>query len=174
MANKKEAVKDTETKKKTSSKTTTKKSTTKSTPKKTTTSKTTTKKNTTKKSVPKKDTTVKKEVVKKVEDKIIEEVEIKEEVVTKQEKIEKEVIDEIKSIKDIKLENAKYVVRKKDRTLLAIGVFISLLGIIALIISLIANRLIDREFISDTAVTLMICASIIIEGFGAFIIINES
>lgn len=193
MANKKEASKDTVTKKKNSSKTTTKKSTTaKSTTKNSATKKTITKKSTTK-SVPKKNT-VKTEVVEKNElEKVIEQAAKKNEIdeilgkglvnnaseeekkiETKQEKIEKEVIDEIKSIKVAKVENAKYVVKKKDKTLLAIGVLISLLGIVALILSLIANRLIDREFISDSAVTLMICASIIIEGFGAFIIINES
>lgn len=169
MANKKVANKDTETKKKNSKKsTTTKKNTsTKTVPKKTV-----------KKPIPKKDTTINKEVANKIEDKIEENVildnEVNEETITKQEKIEKEVIEEIKNIKDIKLENAKYVTRKKDKSLIAIGVLISLLGIIALILSLIANRLIDREFISDSAVTLMICASIIIEGFGAFIIVNES
>jgi hypothetical protein len=49
-----------------------------------------------------------------------------------------------------------------------------MLGIIALIISLIANRIIDREYISDISIALMVAGSILIEAFGAFIIINET
>mgnify|MGYP003306180506 CR=1 FL=1 len=44
----------------------------------------------------------------------------------------------------------------------------------ALIITLIANRIVDKEFISDNAISLMVVASILIECFGAFIIINEA
>ena len=51
---------------------------------------------------------------------------------------------------------------------------IYILGIIALFVSLIANRIVDREFLSDNAITFMMVCSIIIEGFGAFIIINEA
>ena len=54
------------------------------------------------------------------------------------------------------------------------GIIIVILGIVALIVALIANRIVDREFLSDSAITLMMVASIIIEGFGAFIIINET
>ena len=51
--------------------------------------------------------------------------------------------------KNFKVENAKFSSKKSDKKLLAVGVIISLLGIIALIITLIANRIVDREFISD-------------------------
>ena len=61
-----------------------------------------------------------------------------------------------------------------QKSLLPIGVIIAILGLIALIISLIANRIVDREYLSDTAITLMLVISIIIETFGAFIIISES
>lgn len=149
-----------------------------STPKNTTVKKKTTspKKTSTKKStktVPQKNIEKKVEAIKGLNK---EEVKVDEEknVITKQEKIEKEVIEEINSVKIAKIENAKYKTKKRDKTLLAVGVIISLLGIIALIISLIANRIIDREFINDSTITLMICCSIIIEGFGAFIIINET
>lgn len=93
---------------------------------------------------------------------------------TSQERVEKEIIKEIESVKVAKLENAKYKTVKKDKTLLNIGVILALLGIIALLISLTANRLVDSEFLSDNTITLMLAISIVIEGFGAFIIINES
>jgi len=84
-------------------------------------------------------------------------------------------INEIVENKNVaKLENAKYIKNKKNKQLLAIGVVISLLGIIALIITLIANRIVDKNFISDNAIILMVIASILIEIFGAFIIINEA
>ena len=92
--------------------------------------------------------------------------------ISKQEKDEKVIVEEINNI--TKLENAKYIKNIKKRSLLPIGVVIAMLGLIALIISLIANRIVDREFLSDNAITLMLITSIIIEGFGAFIIINES
>jgi len=95
-------------------------------------------------------------------------------VISKQEIVEKEIIEEIKNIKVAKLEDAKYSTKKRDKSLLVIGVFISLLGIIALILTLIANRIVDREFINDFAIALMVAASIIIEGFGSFIIISEA
>ena len=79
---------------------------------------------------------------------------------------------EIVSLNTAKIENAKF--KKKRKSLLPIGIIIVILGLAALIVSLIANRIIDREFISDTGIALMILISIIIEGFGAFIIVNES
>ena len=79
---------------------------------------------------------------------------------------------EIVSLNTAKIENAKF--KKKRKSLLPIGIIIVILGLAALIVSLIANRIIDREFISDNGIALMILISIIIEGFGAFIIVNES
>lgn len=84
-----------------------------------------------------------------------------------------DIIEQKKEETSIKLEEAKFSKRKNNKLLL-VGVFIVTLGIIALILSLIANRIVDREFLSDNSITLMMIASIIIEGFGAFIIINES
>ncbi len=92
--------------------------------------------------------------------------------ISEQEKDEKIIVEEINNI--TKLENAKYIKSKKKKNLLPIGVVIAILGLIALIISLIANRIVDREYLSDTAITLMLVISIIIETFGAFIIISES
>ena len=82
------------------------------------------------------------------------------------------IVEEINNI--TKLEDAKFVKDKKKKSLLPIGIIISILGLVALLISLVANRIIDREFLSDTSITIMLIISIIIEGFGAFIIINES
>lgn len=92
--------------------------------------------------------------------------------ISKQEVQEKEIIEEISNV-ETKKENNK-TIKKKNKKLLAIGIFVVLLGIVALFVSLVANRIVDREFMNDSAVTLMMVASIIIEGFGAFIIINES
>lgn len=196
MANKKQV--DTnkevlEKKKPTKKTTTTKKSTTSTTKKtnsntvkKTTSNKSNSKtinktigtKKTTTKSVPKKNTQ-KKTVTKDIRTKTtvdIKKNEEKEEVVVKDVELAKvnEKIELEDNNKDIlKLEDAKYP-KKKDKKLLAVGIFVILLGIIALFISLVANRIVDREFLSDNAITLMMVASIIIEGFGAFIIINES
>lgn len=193
MANKKnEEVKNT-TKKKT---TTTANKNNKTTAKKSTTTKSnTTKKNnikkgtatkksaTTKKSTPKKSNTNKKIVDKNVivEENVInleEKIEFPDNYVNKdnnniseQEKDEKIIVEEINNV--TKLENAKYIKNKKSN-LLPIGVVIAILGLIALIISLVANRIVDREYLSDTAITLMLIISIVIETFGAFIIINES
>lgn len=164
--NTKKTTTKTSTKKTTSNKTTTTKktSTSKTTPKKTTT-KNTISKNTTKKSTPKK---VEKELEKTI---IIEDIENKISDIVKNKNVEvnEEVIEN-----GAKLENAKYRHIKKNKHLLAIGVVISILGIIALIITLIANRIVDKEFISDNTIIIMIFASILIEIFGAFIIINES
>lgn len=92
--------------------------------------------------------------------------------ISDQEKNEKIIVEEINNI--TKLEDAKFVKEKKKRSLLPIGVIISILGLVALFISLVANRIVDREFLSDSSITIMLIISIIIEGFGAFIIINES
>ena len=88
-------------------------------------------------------------------------------------KIKEQVIEQINDKKIAKVEDAKFSKKKNDKKLLAVGVIISLLGIIALIITLVANRIVDKEFISDTSISLMAIASILIECFGAFIIINE-
>ena len=92
--------------------------------------------------------------------------------ISDQEKDEKIIVEEINNI--TKLEDAKFVKEKKKRSLLPIGVIISIRGLVALFISLVANRIVDREFLSDSSITIMLIISIIIEGFGAFIIINES
>ena len=92
--------------------------------------------------------------------------------ISDQEKDEKIIVEEINNI--TKLEDAKFVKEKKKRSLLPIGVIISILGLVALFISVVANRIVDREFLSDSSITIMLIISIIIEGFGAFIIINES
>lgn len=94
--------------------------------------------------------------------------------VSRQETIEKEIIKEIENVNVSRLEEAKFSNKNRNKGLLGIGVIVVILGIAALIISLIANRIVDREFLSDTSITLMMVGSIIIEGFGAFIIINES
>lgn len=86
-------------------------------------------------------------------------------------KIEKKIDDEINSTV---VEDAKFQKNTKRKSLLLVGIFMSLLGLIALIISLIANRIIDREFISDSTISIMIIISILIEIFGAYIIINEA
>lgn len=142
------------------------------------TKKNTTKKNTTKKvenkKVTKKDIIVEENII-NLEEKIEfpdNYVNIEDNNISKQEKNEKDIVEEINNI--TKLENAKYVKNKKKNSLLPIGVIIAILGLVALIISLIANRIVDREFLSDTAITLMLVTSIIIETFGAFIIISES
>ena len=91
-----------------------------------------------------------------------------------QENIETEInqIVENNKTKNIKLENTKFSKRKKK--LLPIGIIITILGLIALFVSLVANRIIDREFISDNGIVIMIIISVIIELVGAFIIVNES
>lgn len=92
--------------------------------------------------------------------------------ISEQEKDEKIIVEEINNI--TKLENAKYIKNNKKRSLLSIGVVIAILGLVALFISLVANRIVDREFLSDNTITLMLIVSIVIECFGAFIIIKES
>lgn len=92
--------------------------------------------------------------------------------ISEQEKDEKIIVEEINNI--TKLENAKYIKNNKKRSLLPIGVVIAILGLVALFISLVANRIVDREFLSDNTITLMLIISIVIECFGAFIIIKES
>ena len=183
MANKNEEIKKTSTKKTNTIKKSTKnktnnnsqksiqtksnkKNTTKASPKKTT-NKTVTKKNNT----PKK-TTIKKNEKELEKTIIIEDIENKINDIVENKVLEEK--DIITTEKVAKLENAKYTIRKKNKHLLAIGVLISLLGVIALIIALIANRIVDKEFISDNAIVMMVIASILIEIFGAFIIINES
>ena len=178
MASKNEEAKKTSTKKTSTTKksTTTKTSTKKSataksnTSKKTSTTKTTPKKTT--KSV-RKTTTTKKSTPKKVE-KELEKTVLIEDIENKINEIVENKKEEVKEENVAKIENAKYTIRKRNKHLLAIGVVISLLGIIALIITLIANRMVDKEFISDSAIAMMVIASILIEIFGAFIIINES
>ena len=132
-----------------------------------------TKKTETKK-VPKKDTIVEENIINLEEKAEFPDnyVDIGNNSISEQEKDEKIIVEEINNI--TKLENAKYVKSKKKNSLLPIGVIIAILGLIALIISLIANRIVDREYLSDTAITLMLVISIIIETFGAFIIISES
>jgi len=179
MANKKEEPKKTSVKKSNSntakkvSSNSTKKTSTKKTPttKKNTTksSKTTTKKTSTK--TVNKTTSQNKPAIKKVEKElektvIIEDIENKINDIVEKKEEQNTVV--------AKLENAKYSIKKRNKHLLAVGVVISLLGIIALIITLIANRIVDKEFISDNAIIMMVIASILIEIFGAFIIINES
>lgn len=92
--------------------------------------------------------------------------------ISEQEKDEKIIVEEINNI--TKLENAKYIKSKRKSNLLPIGILIAILGLVALIISLVANRIVDREFLSDNNITLMLIISIVIECFGAFIIIKES
>lgn len=158
-------------------------STTKTTPKKTITKKSTSstvKKTTPKKSTPATKTDVKEGVETKVKDVTLIDVfkgennveQINNLVVEEKNEITKRE-SEKENVSIAKIEEARFT-KKKDKKLLAIGIFIVLLGIIALIIALIANRIVDREFLSDSTVTLMMTASIIIEGFGAFIIINEA
>lgn len=173
-----------ETKKKSTNKTSTKKTSaikdnskksTKSTSSNKTTTRTTAKKTVSSKKNTKQKNTTQKKVNKDLEKTvIIENIENKINDIVKKQEIEAiENIEE--NIKNVaKLENAKYTIRKNNKNLLAIGVLISILGIVALIITLVANRIVDKEFISDSAITLMVIASIIIEIFGAFIIINES
>ena len=143
--------------------------------KKTSTSNTTTKKTSSSKNEVKKTNTTKKSAPKKVEKElektvIIEDIENKISGIVENRNVE----EKNKITNDVKLENAKYKIRKRNKQLLAIGVVISLLGIIALVITLIANRIVDKEFISDNAIVMMVIASILIEIFGAFIIVNES
>ena len=102
-------------------------------------------------------------------------------IVVKEVKLEKvigiekdESIQENNKFNGAKIENAKYTIKKVNKTAIGIGIFISLLGIIALIIALIANRIVDREFISDSQVIIMVIVSIIIELMGAAIIIKET
>lgn len=132
-----------------------------------------TKKTETKK-VPKKDIIVEENII-NLEEKIEfpdNYVDIEDNNISEQEKDEKIIVEEINNI--TKLENAKYVKNNKKRSLLPIGVVIAILGLVALFISLVANRIVDREFLSDNAITLMLIVSIVIECFGAFIIIRES
>lgn len=204
MANKKEmdkTIKNTSAKKNTT-KSTNKSSTVKNASKAANTKKSTNSKSTsTKKDVKKTSTGAKKtnskkntlKVTKKVEDRKVPEKDIlleenvinleekiefpnnyvnTEDNISEQEKDEKMIVEEINNI--TKLEDAKFVKDKKKKSLLPIGIIISILGLVALLISLVANRIIDREFLSDTSITIMLIISIIIEGFGAFIIINES
>lgn len=201
MANKKsEEIKDT-TKKKTTTKSSTAKKTTNNN---SLNKKTTNKKNTNTKNIKINDgkkidnktktATTKKKATKKVESKkipkkdiILEEniinleekiefpdnyVNIGDNNISEQEKDEKIIVEEINNI--TKLENAKYIKSKRKSNLLPIGILIAILGLVALIISLVANRIVDREFLSDNNITLMLIISIMIECFGAFIIIRES
>ena len=83
-------------------------------------------------------------------------------------------IKEVKVERISKIEEPKYQKKKTNKGLLSIGIIISTLGLIALILTLIANRIIDKDFISDQAVMLMTFISLVIEGFGTFIILNET
>lgn len=177
---KKNTVKSTKSKSTSNAKktnTTKKTSTVKTNSKKVSTSKNTSKKNTTTKA--KKTTQVKKDaVVEDVKVKNIELAKVLDKDVNNSKDFDnninkQEIIEEINNSNTTKMEDAKFP-KKKDKKMLAIGIFIVTLGIIALFISLVANRIIDREFLSDNAITLMMVASIIIESFGAFVIINES
>lgn len=107
-----------------------------------------------------------------IDDKGIEEkvVEVKEIIEEKNEEIKPNIEENYST----KIENAKFTIRRSNKLAISIGVFISLLGIIALIITLIANRIIDREFISDTEILFMVIISIVIEIMGAAIIIKET
>ena len=132
-----------------------------------------TKKTETKK-VPKKDTIIEENII-NLEEKAEfpnNYVDIDNNSISEQEKDEKIIVEEINNI--TKLENAKYIKNNKKRSLLPIGVVIAILGLVALFISLVANRIVDREFLSDNTITLMLIVSIVIECFGAFIIIKES
>lgn len=132
-----------------------------------------TKKTETKK-VPKKDTIIEENII-NLEEKAEfpnNYVDIDNNSISEQEKDEKIIVEEINNI--TKLENAKYIKNNKKRSLLPIGVVIAILGLVALFISLVANRIVDREFLSDNTITLMLIISIVIECFGAFIIIKES
>lgn len=174
------------TKKNTSTKTQTSKKSTNNTQKKNTAKKTTSKSNTNKTSSVKKPTNKKsttKKVIKKEEEIVLEkkqefpdnfkEITNNNNIISKQEKDEKEIVEEINNVNSIKVEDSKFK-KVKSKALLPVGIIIAILGLAALIVSLVANRIIDREFMSDTAITIMLVISIIIEAFGAFIIINES
>ena len=173
------------TKKNTSTKTQTSKKSTNNTQKKNTAKKTTSKSNTNKTSSVKKPTNKKnttKKVIKEEEEEIVLEKkqefpdnfkEVDNNNISKQEKDEKEIVEEINNVNSIKVEDSKFK-KVKSKALLPVGIIIAILGLAALIVSLVANRIIDREFMSDTAITIMLVISIIIEAFGAFIIINES
>ena len=172
------------TKKNTSTKTQTSKKSTNNIQKKNTAKKTTSKSNTNKTSSVKKPTNKKsttKKVIKKEEEIVLEKKqefpdnfkEVDNNNISKQEKDEKEIVEEINNVNSIKVEDSKFK-KVKSKALLPVGIIIAILGLAALIVSLVANRIIDREFMSDTAITIMLVISIIIEAFGAFIIINES
>lgn len=172
------------TKKNTSTKTQTSKKSTNNTQKKNTAKKTTSKSNTNKTSSVKKPTNKKsttKKVIKKEEEIVLEKKqefpdnfkEVDNNNISIQEKDEKEIVEEINNVNSIKVEDSKFK-KVKSKALLPVGIIIAILGLAALIVSLVANRIIDREFMSDTAITIMLVISIIIEAFGAFIIINES
>lgn len=172
------------TKKNTSTKTQTSKKSTNNTQKKNTAKKTASKSNTNKTSSVKKPTNKKsttKKVIKKEEEIVLEKKqefpdnfkEVDNNNISKQEKDEKEIVEEINNVNSIKVEDSKFK-KVKSKALLPVGIIIAILGLAALIVSLVANRIIDREFMSDTAITIMLVISIIIEAFGAFIIINES
>lgn len=172
------------TKKNTSTKTQTSKKSTNNTQKKNTAKKTTSKSNTNKTSNVKKPANKKsttKKVIKKEEEIVLEKKqefpdnfkEVDNNNISIQEKDEKEIVEEINNVNSIKVEDSKFK-KVKSKALLPVGIIIAILGLAALIVSLVANRIIDREFMSDTAITIMLVISIIIEAFGAFIIINES
>lgn len=172
------------TKKNTSTKTQTSKKSTNNTQKKNTAKKTASKTSTNKTSSVKKPTNKKsttKKVIKKEEEIVLEKKqefpdnfkEVDNNNISKQEKDEKEIVEEINNVNSIKVEDSKFK-KVKSKALLPVGIIIAILGLAALIVSLVANRIIDREFMSDTAITIMLVISIIIEAFGAFIIINES
>lgn len=172
------------TKKNTSTKTQTSKKSTNNTQKKNTAKKITSKSNTNKTSSVTKPTNKKsttKKVIKKEEEIVLEKKqefpdnfkEVDNNNISKQEKDEKEIVEEINNVNSIKVEDSKFK-KVKSKALLPVGIIIAILGLAALIVSLVANRIIDREFMSDTAITIMLVISIIIEAFGAFIIINES
>ena len=172
------------TKKNTSTKTQTSKKSTNNTQKKNTAKKTTSKSNTNKTSSVKKPTNKKsttKKVIKKEEEIVLEKKqefpdnfkEVDNNNISIQEKDEKEIVEEINNVNSIKVEDSKFK-KVKSKALLPVGIIIAILRLAALIVSLVANRIIDREFMSDTAITIMLVISIIIEAFGAFIIINES
>lgn len=184
MANKKEEEVKVTKKKNTNSNGKTTKKSTNNTQKKNTAKKTTSKSNTNKTSSVKKPTNKKsttKKVIKKEEEIVLEKKqefpdnfkEVDNNNISIQEKDEKEIVEEINNVNSIKVEDSKFK-KVKSKALLPVGIIIAILGLAALIVSLVANRIIDREFMSDTAITIMLVISIIIEAFGAFIIINES
>lgn len=72
------------------------------------------------------------------------------------------------------LEKSKPIKKKESLRGLIIGYIITGLGIIALIATILINRLVDRAYFSDINILFIMAVSLFTLGFGFYILIKES